>query len=124
MLAIGQISERHVRKVELGQSAEVRLVSGDTVTGRIRYIAPAADPANRTVRIDVEIPNPDGTILHCITDLTQIPLSERRAHRVSSSALTLNDKGEVGVRTVDEAGVVTFRPVEVLGGDGDGLWLA
>lgn len=124
ILAIGQVSERDIGKLELGQQAEVELVTGDTATGAIRYIAPAADPATRTFRVEVEIDNKDGAIRDGITATARVPLSEQQAHRLSSGVLTLDDAGTLGVRAVNEENKVVFHPVKVLGGDTDGLWVS
>ncbi len=36
VIARGEISERDLRFVKVGDAADVRLVNGDTVTGRLR----------------------------------------------------------------------------------------
>jgi multidrug efflux system membrane fusion protein len=124
ILAIGQVSERDVGKLALGQPAEVELVTGGTVQGTIRYIAPAADPATRTFRVEIEIANKDGAIRDGITATARVPLSEQMAHRLSSGVLTLNDAGTLGVRAVDDENRVVFHAVTVLGGDNEGLWVS
>lgn len=123
ILAIGQVSERDVGKLEIGQEAEVELVAGGTATGRIRYIAPAADSSTRTFRVEIVIDNKDGAIRDGITATARVPLREERAHQLSSGVLTLNDAGTLGIRAVDEENRVVFHPVIVLGGDIDGLWV-
>ncbi|MAA97714.1 MAG: efflux transporter periplasmic adaptor subunit [Stappia sp.] len=124
MLMIGQVSEREVAKLSIGDEATITLVSGDTVQGTLRYVAPAADSATRTFRIEIEIPNPDRSLREGLTATARVPLTAQPAHHVSSGILTLNDKGEIGVRTVDEDGKVRFMPVALLGGDDTGVWLA
>ena len=39
------------------------------------------------------------------------------------SALTLNTEGQIGLRTVDDAGLVAFEPVTVLRDTAQGVWL-
>ncbi|NRG19036.1 efflux RND transporter periplasmic adaptor subunit [Rhizobiales bacterium] len=124
MLAIGQVSERNIGALKLGQEATVELVTGQTVDGKVRYIAPSADPDTRTFRVEIEIPNSDGTILDGITVLARLPLDAGKAHRISPSTLTLNDEGVVGLRTVNDDNSVEFIPVEILGGDTKGLWVS
>ncbi|WP_102867566.1 efflux RND transporter periplasmic adaptor subunit [Pseudovibrio exalbescens] len=124
MLAIGAISETNISRVYLGQPARIELVTGDVVEGKVRYIAPSADPDTRTFRVEVEIPNPDGTVLDGITALTQLKLPEQKAHYMSPAYLTLNDNGVIGLRGVDESNTVVFYPVEVIGGDTEGVWIS
>ncbi|WP_029057321.1 efflux RND transporter periplasmic adaptor subunit [Stappia stellulata] len=124
VLAIGQVSERDVGKLEIGQAAEVELVTGETVNGAIRYIAPAAEDATRTFRVEIEIANPDGAVRDGITATARVPLAMQKAHRLSSGILTLNDAGTLGVRAVTDDNTVVFHPVTILGGDTDGIWVS
>ena len=124
ILAIGQVSERDVGKLKLGQAAEVELVTGETVNGAIRYIAPASDDATRTFRVEIEIANPDGAVRDGITATARVPLALQKAHRLSSGILTLDDAGSVGVRAVSDDNTVAFYPVTILGGDTEGIWVS
>jgi len=123
MIAIGQVSEVNVGLIELGMTATVELITGETMTGDVRYIAPAADPDTRTFRIEVELPNPDGVARDGVTALTRLPLPAQMAHKITPAILTLSDGGEVGIRAVDETNTTVFYPVEVLGGETDGMWV-
>ena len=63
MLAVVEVSERKLAGIKVGERAEVRLITGQTVTGRVRYVAKSASPTTRTYRVEVEIANPDGRFL-------------------------------------------------------------
>ena len=67
MLAIVEVSERKVASVKVGDMAEVKLVSGQTREGRIRYVSQSAAPATRTYKVEVQMPNADGAIPDGIT---------------------------------------------------------
>lgn len=124
MIAIGQVSELNIAKISKDMPAEVNLVTGETLTGHVRYIAPAADPDTRTFRVEVELPNPDGAARDGVTAVTRLPLPVEMAHKITPAILTLSDNGIVGVRAVDEDNKTRFHPVTVLGGEEDGLWVA
>ena len=53
---------RKVASVKVGDMADVKLVSGQTREGRIRYVSKSAVPATRTYRVEVQLPNADGAI--------------------------------------------------------------
>jgi multidrug efflux system membrane fusion protein len=117
MLAVVEVAERKLHGLKLGDPAEIRLVTGHTAQGKIRFISRTASPATRTYRVDVEIPNADGYIPDGITAEVTIPLTPTPAIRVPRSALTFSSNGELGVRTVNEANNVTFVAVIVAGQD-------
>lgn len=50
---------------EIRGSAEVKLYgpTGVTVYGTVTHIATALDPATRTMRIEIDLPNPDEKLL-------------------------------------------------------------
>ena len=101
MLAVVEVSERKLAGIKVGDTAEVRLVTGETASGRIRFVAKTASPTTRTYRVEVEMPNPDGAIPDGITAEVSIPLAPVPATRVPRSALTFSSAGDLGVRAVD-----------------------
>jgi len=103
--------------------ASARLATGQTVEGRIRFIGSTADPATRTFRIEIEIPNADRAVKDGVTAEIAIPLKPVTAHRFSPAILTLDDKGTIGVRTVGADDVVAFVPVEIVASDEGGVWV-
>lgn len=124
MLVIGQVSERDIARLTVDRPAEVKLVTGETVEGRIRHVSRVADPDTRTFTVEIEIANPQRALRDGVTAEATIPLPPVRAHRLSPGVLTLADDGRLGVRAVDEEGTVMFLPVTLLGQDGDGVWVA
>ena len=77
----------------------------------------------RTFRTELEIPNPDGRIRDGVTSEIAFALPSIDGHRAPASVLVLDDAGVLGVRGVDDTGLVAFYPVKVLETDDDGVWL-
>lgn len=118
------VAETHIGALAVGQIAEVRLVTGETHTGIIRYIASVADSATRTFRVEVELDNPDGAIRDGITAAVKLSLDAVPAHFLTPAILTLNDAGQLGVKLVDDADSVVFQPVRIIASQAEGMWLA
>src|SRR5690606_29623772 len=57
VLAKGEVSERELGYIKTGDTAHVRLVSGQEVEGTIRHVSRDASSATRTFRVEVAIPN-------------------------------------------------------------------
>jgi len=123
MLAVVEVSERKVASVKIGDTAEVKLVSGQTREGRIRYVSKSAVAATRTYRVEVELPNADGAIPDGITAEVSIPLAPMPATRVPRSALVVSSAGDIGVRTVDADSKVGFINATIVEDDQGSMWL-
>lgn len=121
---VGFVPETEVSNVEIGALAGARLASGDEVRGNVTFISRAADPATRTFRIEVEVPNPDLKIRDGQTAEIIIAAEGEQAHLLPQSALTLNDEGIIGVRIVTAESEAKFVPVDTLRDTVDGIWLA
>jgi len=119
----GFVPEFQIGKLRLGDAATASLVTGESVRGIITYIAQTADTATRTFEIEIDVPNPTYSLRDAVTAKIEIPLDSRPAHRLPQSALTLNDTGDIGVMTATN-GTATFRKVEILRDNEDGVWLS
>jgi multidrug efflux system membrane fusion protein len=124
MLAVVEVSERQLAGVKVGDKAEIRLVTGETVNGTIRYVSKSASATTRTYRVEVEIANPDGVIPDGITAEVGIRLSSVPAARIPRSALTFSASGNLGVRIVKNDGIVAFVPVAVVEDEQNLMWVS
>jgi multidrug efflux system membrane fusion protein len=102
----------------------VRLVTGETVSGKIRFVAKTANANTRTYRVEIELPNKDGKIPDGITAEVMVPQSAVMAARVPRSALTFASNGDLGVRTVDADDTVAFAPITVVEDEQTAMWVA
>jgi multidrug efflux system membrane fusion protein len=124
MLAVVEVAERRLGGIKVDDPAHVRLVTGQTATGRIRFVSKSASPTTRTYRVEVEISNPDGAIPDGITSEVTISMASSPATRVPRSALTFSSKGELGVRAVGGDGTVQFVPITVVEDGQAHMWVA
>ncbi len=122
-LAVGTVSEHDVGLVRVGDTASATLVSGEKVDGQVTFVADRADPATRTFRVEVTLPNPEAKLRDGVSADIHIPVRQIKAQHISPGILVLDDTGAVGVRTV-VAGVVKFMPIEILSDGPDGMWVA
>ncbi len=122
MLFLANVPEANVARAELGLKANVTTVTGQTVEGEVSYISALADEATRSFPIEIRMPNPDGRVLSGVTATATVSLGTVPAHQLPQSVLTLNDTGELGVRTV-ENGVVAFHAVTIISDSRQGVWV-
>ncbi len=120
---VGFVPEAEVDQLHKGMPAGARLVSGREVRGEVAFVSRSADETTRTFRVEIRVANPDRSIRDGVTAEIMIPLEARPAHLAPQAALTLNDDGVLGVRTVDD-GVAHFHRAQILREEPSGVWLA
>jgi len=124
IIVSANVSEFDARFVDTGKEATAVLATGETVRGRIRYVAPVADEATRTFTVELEVDNRESALRAGGTAELRIPAEEVLAHRISPSLLTLDDAGNVGVKIVDADGRVEFVVADIALSSNEGVWLA
>jgi membrane fusion protein, multidrug efflux system len=127
MLLIGQVPEQDVGKLSIGSAVFGQMVTGDMVQGRLTYIARAADNVSRSYRIEVELEPSGKSIRQGVSTEILINASEIRAQLLPPSAMTLDDEGLIGVKTLNQSNEVEFRHVTIVGEstriDRPGFWV-
>ncbi len=117
-------TEDQMGSIDTAEPVAVRLSTGGTAIGTIRYLASTASQQTRTFRIEVEIPNPDYQIAAGLTATVRLGLEEVPAALMTPANLVLHDDGRVGVRFVDEQNVVQFAEVNIIDDAPDGIWVS
>ncbi len=120
---VGFVPETNVNNVEVGATAQARVTSGDIVTGRVTFLSRSADDTTRTFRVEIEVPNPDLAIRDGQTVEIVVAADGRTAHLIPQSALTLDDEGLLGVRTVTDQNTALFMPVTMIRDTAEGVWV-
>ena len=124
LIVSASISEYDAHYIAKGIEGSATLATGEIVTGVVRYMAPVADEATRTFAVELEIDNASGAYRAGMTAKLMIPAETVSAQRVSPSLLTLDDGGNLGVKTINDAGIVEFHRADIVMSSSDGIWIA
>jgi multidrug efflux system membrane fusion protein len=124
MLAVVEVSERKLAGIKIDETAEIKLITGQSVKGRVRYVSKSASATTRTYRVEVELANADGAIPDGISAEVVVALKAVPATPVPRSALTISSSGDIGVRVVNKDDNVAFVPVQVVEDQQDTMWLS
>src|SRR5690606_1001665 len=57
VLIVGYAAEAQIDRLAVGAMAGAQLANGQQVVGQVTFLAHAADPATRTFRVEVTVPN-------------------------------------------------------------------
>ena len=120
---VGFVPEKDVDLVEVGYQANVRFLSGRTVSGEVTFVSRSADPDTRTFRVEITAANTDLTIRDGSSAEIFIHAQDERAHLLPQSSLTLGDGGRLGVRLAEQ-GRARFYPVSIIRDTVEGAWVA
>jgi len=124
ILVVADVNEREVGMLQIGQTGQARLVNGTTMEGKLSFISSVADPATRTFRVELQVPNAENKIADGLTAELYLPTIEVPVHQVSPAVLTLSDNGDVGVKILRADNIVMFHPVEIVDSDEKGVWIS
>ena len=120
---VGFAPEADVNRIKEGVRAGARMIDGQQVFGTVKYVSRSADQTTRTFLVEIDVPNPDLKIRDGQTADILIEADGASAHLLPQSSLTLDDRGDLGVRTiVDDRS--KFVKVRVLRDTPEGVWVA
>ena len=123
LLAIGEVSERDLQYLKLGDQADIQFVDGKELKGTLRYISRDASATTRTFRIEVAIPNEDKLLPAGMTAEITLRGQPADAVMLPRSVVTLSDAGDIGIRAVDKDDKVVFFPIDIVDDTPTGLVL-
>ena len=114
---IGDLYERDFSRVRVGSAATITLPSmpDRSVKGRVAYIDPRVDPATRTAKVRVEVPNRGGDLRlgMFVTMGIQTGTTERITVVPRAAVQTIGDRSVVYVPAEGEEGKFVERAVQV-----------
>ncbi|MDG1571297.1 efflux RND transporter periplasmic adaptor subunit [Robiginitalea sp. M366] len=127
------VPERFLSSVQVGKDVQIYLpVLGDTIRTQIRQTGNFINPANRSFRAEIPVPNPDGRVKPNLTAKVRInDYTKEGALVIPPSVISENAEGEqyvylatgaaegglaTAVKRVVETGLVQGNQVEVLNG--------
>jgi multidrug efflux system membrane fusion protein len=123
LVVSGDVAQQDIHRVKIGAPGTARLITGQEVAGQVRYISAQADEATRTFRVELQVPNPDNRLMAGVTSEIHLPIQQLTAHYLPMSILSLDDAGQVGVKTVNGDNQVEFHPVPILRTTTGGVWV-
>ena len=124
LLVTGQVSEKDIAQIASGDPVNATLITGEAVSGAIRFVERSADEVTRTFRLEAEIPNSEYSLLSGVSAALEVPTGTAMAQLINSSLLILTDSGELGVKVLDNDNRVRLMLVELISDSSSGVWVS
>lgn len=121
--AVAYATQQNFNLLKPGQKVLIRLLDGRDVDGELKFISKEADSSTRSYRIEAEFDNAELEFAAGASAELHIIVGEISAHLVSAAALNLDEKGQLGVKTLDDDNRVIFNPVSRVKAESDGIWI-
>lgn len=119
-----EVREEDIHRIHNGGRCVIRLSTEENLDGVIRYISPESNVESRLYAIEAMASNPGSRIPSGMSAEIMIPLGEVKAHQISPALLSLNDLGELGVKTVTQSGLVEFYSINIVKADSHNVWIS
>ena len=114
MVSQGNVPERNVGKLRVGNVAEVRVdaMPDQVFRGRVSRISPVLDAATRSALIEIDIANPDRTLKAEMFARINLDLGTmRQATLIPRDGLVYRGQ-QPGVYVIEQENMPVFRPIE------------
>lgn len=107
------VPESDAGAITVGQAVEARLPAfpGATLSGKVSAILPETNPDSRTLRVRVELPNPDGRLRPGLTAQVRLNRATEQSVLWVPSEAVIRTGRRALVMLAEDAG--RYRPVEV-----------
>ena len=100
------------------------MLDGRKAQGKLTFISRLGDEETHSFRVEAEVPNESRQLNAGVSAELRIATGKAMAHFLSPAILSLDDKGQVGVKSVNSEGKVDFHPIDLVRTEADGVWVS
>jgi cobalt-zinc-cadmium efflux system membrane fusion protein len=117
---VGDLFERDLHLVTVGQSAAITTAAypGVRFRGRVNYISEAIDPATRTAKVRISVPNPAGRLKPEMFATVSLGVAASERVVMLASRAIFMEEGKTFAYVEAGAGRFVRRPIDVAPGEG------
>ncbi len=123
LLVEAQVAQQHIGLITEGSISKLIFANGMSREGKIVFIAPKAEQATRTYKAEIQVDNEDLILRAGMSVEAKLPTLEVKAHYVSPALFSLDDSGNIGIKTVNSQGLVEFHSIDIAQTDSNGAWV-
>ena len=118
-----QVAQQGVSELRIGQAVTLQLITGQELEGTLTFVSSLGDAQTRSFTVEALVKNPGDKVSAGVSASLKIPVETVESVFLTPSALSLGDKGQLGVKLVGENNRVEFVPVMLLSTTIEGAWV-
>lgn len=122
MSVIVYIPEKDIQAAQSAKTADV-VFGQNVLEGNITSLAKVAENDSRSFKMEIKVPNKDLILNSGQSVVARVHVSETQAHLVPKSVITLDIKGNIIVKVINEQNEVIELKADIIDEDEDGFWL-
>ena len=111
------VSQQQIGALSVGLPVTARLLNGGSLAGEVSYISSRAEEATRTFYIEVALDNPERLRLAGGSAEFTITLPPRQVHTLSPALFSLDERGQLAIKHLDDEDRVVQTAVELVSAD-------
>jgi len=123
LTVVVELTESQLSLIKLGQETAIDLATGEAVTGKLKFIESRANPATRTFKAEISVPNENLNLKAGVTATVRTKGEPVNALLIPAQIQALNDNGNVGVKYLDENDIIRFATTKTIDETSDGVWV-
>ncbi len=117
------VSEKLLAKLQELDRIIVIFANGMVLPGKLDFIAPSADNITHSYKMQIIVDNKNSYIKDGMSAKVKIMTKAKIVHIVKTSILTLDKRGNLGIKYLDRNNQVKFKKANIIYEDGKNSWL-
>jgi multidrug efflux system membrane fusion protein len=122
LVALIHASQADLNSINELSTANIITSKNAVIPGKVIFIGKVADPATQTFPVEIEIKNAESQLRIGESIVVEVQSdSPLLAHYIPKSALILDAKGRIGVKTLNPDGMVITKNIDIIDEEVDGF---
>lgn len=116
-----QLPQHYMSSIQLNAPVDIT-IQGLELPGKISYISHIADSQTRSIPLEITLTESTKMVPTDISAEVILHLNKIKAHAVSPALLSINDNGQMSIKTLSQ-NTVKQQPVSVVRSEQDKVWI-
>ena len=118
------VPQARIQDVTIGDIADVDIIGGQSLQGKVAKIASIANDATRTFTVEISLDNQAGTLRAGMSAEASVTIDQVDAFKISPAHLNIDEDGQLTAKIVDKDNKVAIAPVELVRTTGNSAFIS